>query len=268
MLSKDVFQNHWFCGHCQRHFKTINATKALAHVLKKSGHHVKSCKSTIPNQYLERYVNLEKPINDKKNARDNASEKLNEELTKKNHDVTINVTNNSKRRCVDKLVSQPTISDTVRPNSYQTTMKSFENQSNSSKQLSVLKQNETQLKVACADLCHAHGLPFTLPQTARFQKVLKLAKCVSSNFQPPSRFTISNDLLDKNYEIYVEENHKKLFSECDVFGLSMLGDGATVKKLPLINILCSGVNAPAVVLEIHDCTGHLEKGKKRCHIYC
>ena len=108
--------------YCQRHFKTINATKDLAHVLKKPGHHVKSCKSTIPNQYLERYVNLEKSINDKKNARDNASEKLNAELTKRNHNVTINVTNNSKRRCVDKLVSQPTISDTVRPNSYQTTM--------------------------------------------------------------------------------------------------------------------------------------------------
>jgi hypothetical protein len=54
-----------------------------------------------------------------------------------------------------------------------------------------------------------------------------------------------------------------LSKEVEVFGLTYFGDGATVKKMPLINILASGVHLPVAVLEIHDCSKHMADGGKK-----
>mgnify|MGYP000391209850 CR=1 FL=1 len=43
----------------------------------------------------------------------------------------------------------------------------------------------------------------------------------------------------------------------------MFGDGVTVKKIPLMNILQSGVYKPKAVMDIINCTGHLVKGGKK-----
>ena len=45
----------------------------------------------------------------------------------------------------------------------------------------------------------------------------------------------------------------------DVSGICMKGDGATIKKKPLFNILASAPNCPPIVLGVHDCTKHLAK---------
>ena len=51
--------------------------------------------------------------------------------------------------------------------------------------------------------------------------------------------------------------------EADIFGLLFLGDGATISKCPLLNILASAKNIPVAVLEIVDCQGHLARGNKK-----
>ena len=51
--------------------------------------------------------------------------------------------------------------------------------------------------------------------------------------------------------------------EADIFGLLFLGDGATISRCPLLNILCSAKNIPVAVLEIFDCQGHLSLGNKK-----
>jgi hypothetical protein len=48
--------------------------------------------------------------------------------------------------------------------------------------------------------------------------------------------------------------------DINVFGLSFYGDGATFKKMPLINILASGAYLQTALLEIVDATSHMEKG--------
>ncbi len=47
-----------------------------------------------------------------------------------------------------------------------------------------------------------------------------------------------------------------------MFGLGWLGDGATIKRMPLLKMLvmCSG-DAP-VVVSVCDCTDHMVAGKK------
>ena len=49
----------------------------------------------------------------------------------------------------------------------------------------------------------------------------------------------------------------------EIFGLLFLGDGATISRCPLLNILTSAKNIPVAVLEIVDCRGHLSEGNKK-----
>ena len=51
--------------------------------------------------------------------------------------------------------------------------------------------------------------------------------------------------------------------EADIFGLLFLGDGATISRCPLLNILCSTKKIPVAVLEIVYCQGHLSLGNKK-----
>ena len=51
--------------------------------------------------------------------------------------------------------------------------------------------------------------------------------------------------------------------ESEIFGLLFLGDGATISRVPLLNILVSGKNLPGVVLELFDCQGQLADGRKK-----
>ena len=56
---------------------------------------------------------------------------------------------------------------------------------------------------------------------------------------------------------------KTLMSEARVCGLTLFGDGATIKTVPLVNVLAAGINNPFALLDIADCTDHLAKGGKK-----
>ena len=42
-----------------------------------------------------------------------------------------------------------------------------------------------------------------------------------------------------------------------------MGDGTTIHKMPLINILALNGTTPPMTVSIHDCTKHLEAGGKK-----
>jgi len=54
-----------------------------------------------------------------------------------------------------------------------------------------------------------------------------------------------------------------LQKDADIYGISVFGDGATVKKKVLLNILASSVHIPSSCIEIVDCSRHLEVGGKK-----
>ncbi len=64
-----------------------------------------------------------------------------------------------------------------------------------------------------------------------------------------------------------DKNISKLLQDAVVFGLGWLGDGAPIKRMPLLNILVLCGNVPLTVVSIVDCTTHLSDGKKRCNTY-
>ena len=67
----------------------------------------------------------------------------------------------------------------------------------------------------------------------------------------------------------MERNLSLIEKESDIFGLLFLGDGATISRVPLLNILVSGKNLPVAVLELVDCQGHLaDSGTKNASFIC
>ena len=58
-----------------------------------------------------------------------------------------------------------------------------------------------------------------------------------------------------------------LLKDADVFGYAMFGDGATVKRMLLVNVLVSTPNEPCAVLDIVDCSEHMNSGGKKDATY-
>ncbi len=51
------------------------------------------------------------------------------------------------------------------------------------------------------------------------------------------------------------------------FGLGWLGDGATIRCMPLLNMMAMCGDAPPVVVTICDCTDHMSEGGKKDATY-
>jgi len=97
----------------------------------------------------------------------------------------------------------------------------------------------------------------------KFCTVLILAKNVTTKFQASGQIQVATTLLDMNFNAYIENNMNILEKEANVYGVGFFGDGATLQKMPFLNILCSSVHKPAACLEIIDYTKHLETGGKK-----
>ena len=102
-----------------------------------------------------------------------------------------------------------------------------------------MTSNETRLTVAITDIIISEDLSFNLSNKPRFKKVLELARTVSTCYQPPNRNLISKDILDVVHDQNMERNLSLIKKESDIFGLLFLGDGATISRVPLLNILVS-----------------------------
>jgi hypothetical protein len=51
----------------------------------------------------------------------------------------------------------------------------------------VVKNSGAKLNAAIADMIHAHSLPFSLLESPRFQRMLRLAKFAPPRYEPPRR---------------------------------------------------------------------------------
>ena len=132
----------------------------------------------------------------------------------------------------------------------------------------MMTSNETSLTIEISDLIISEGILFNLSQKPRFKKVLELARTVSKFYQPLNRKLISKDLLDVIHDQNMERNLSLIEKKFEIFGLLFLVDGATISRVPLLNILVSGIFSTVSVLEIVDCQGHLADGwEKEWNLY-
>ena len=56
-------------------------------------------------------------------------------------------------------------------------------------------------------------------------------------------------------------------SQTPMFGLGWLGDGATIRRMPLLNMMVMCGDANPVVVSICDCTDHMSEGGKKDATY-
>jgi hypothetical protein len=69
--------------------------------------------------------------------------------------------------------------------------------------------------------------------------------------------------MDSLFQVNFADLMCSLLSKVGIFGVSVFGDGATIKSIPLINILAASPNNPFALLDIVDCTAHLREGGKK-----
>ena len=111
-----------------------------------------------------------------------------------------------------------------------------------------ITSNDTRLNIFIEDLIISEGLPFNIDQKTGFKKVLELSRNVSKTYIPPNRKRISKELIDVIHEENMKRNIEIIKREAEIFGLLFLGDGATISKWPLLNILASTKNITVSVL--------------------
>ena len=113
-------------------------------------------------------------------------------------------------------------------------------------------------------------MPFSIVESPRLKAVIELAsKTDGGSAGIPGRNAIATNLLDANFKAKRDKTLAVLKGNAETFGISLFSDGATVKKMPLINVLAacpvSGTmqSCTPCVLNIHDCSEHMAKGGKK-----
>ncbi len=112
-------------------------------------------------------------------------------------------------------------------------------------------------------LIHNCGLPFSLADEPKLARVIKLSRGVASTYKPPTCQDVANRLLKFNYKQCLKKNEMLLLKDAVVYDLALYGDGAMVKRMPLLNMLASGAHLTTAILKITDCTGHMSAGGKK-----
>ena len=103
----------------------------------------------------------------------------------------------------------------------------------------LITSNDTHITIAIAYFIISEGLPFNISQKPKFKKVLEFSRNVLKTYITPNGKVISKELLDVIHEQNMKRNLAMIKKEAEIFGLLFLGDGATISRFPLFNILDS-----------------------------
>lgn len=127
----------------------------------------------------------------------------------------------------------------------------------------IRKSNNASVEMAIANFFHCENISDQIVESPRFARLIKLARTVGDDFKLPSRKKIVGELLDLNYDVVYKQNKEDLCKEAQTFGLAFLGDGATIKRMPLLNILGMCGNTLPTTVAVVDCTVHMQDGGKK-----
>ena len=122
---------------------------------------------------------------------------------------------------------------------------------------------KAQMDVTVADMIHSNAMPFVFARDLKFLRCLELARKVPVDYILPDCHAISGPLLKALYTINLTESIAMLLADSNMFGITLFGDGATIKTIPMINALAAGVNNPLALLDVFDCSEHCSKAGKK-----
>ncbi len=153
------------------------------------------------------------------------------------------------------------------PATFSSTKRSFQPSISTSfhNQQDICKCHNATLEFAIADLFHSENIPYRVVESARFWRVIKVARLCGDEFVCPDWKKIGGELLDLNFETRYQANKAALLKKAQTLGLAFLGDGATVRRMALLKILAMCANTPPITVWIQDCTTHMQDGGKKMH---
>jgi hypothetical protein len=120
-----------------------------------------------------------------------------------------------------------------------------------------------RMDIAIADFIFSKGLPISLVECAKFNKLIQSVRHIPPKYTPPYRKKMAGPLLDKIYQSTYDEQMRSLLKESKVFGIVLCGNGATIHKVQMMIFLGSSPNNPYALLDIVDCTCEMAKGGKK-----
>ena len=121
-------------------------------------------------------------------------------------------------------------------------------------------QDDDHLTSHIANFVLASGLEFSIVDKQAFKVMIKAAAKQSAGYVTPGRKRVAGALLDANYSARTLHRDNILRKDMAENGLCFMGDGATVNKTPLINLLASNGSSGLFLLGIIDCSGALAEG--------
>ena len=98
---------------------------------------------------------------------------------------------------------------------------------------------ERQLSLIINHFITTNTLPFHLSECPLLNRMLVLARNTNNSYKPPRRTEMSGALLDANYAAYQSSSLQRPLNNGNIFGLGIYGDGATIGKIPMMNILAA-----------------------------
>ena len=93
--------------------------------------------------------------------------------------------------------------------------------------------------------------------------LLAKARLVGNEFKCPNGRQVGGELLDHKYGSCSNQNRILVGKDANIFGLSWMSDGATISRIPLVNNLVMCADVIPTVMDIHDCTYHMDAGGKK-----
>jgi len=274
----------WKCLWCSNVFVPVHATRALYHVNRIKGGGIKPCKASIPANYLARYQAMRDDGSNKADSKKRGVEVV-DEIVKMQQNSSVATLLEGKRRCGSlssssskpHLKTPPELSSSAPSKNFfgisissSAPSKNFFGRSiqpsisaGINHQTDIRQVNNTIAQMAIADFFHCENISDVVVETPRFKRMVNVLSKIGSDFEIPKRKQIGGPLLDLNFQTKYNDNKTNLLKGADVFGLSFLGDGATVKRMPLMNILAACADTPPITVSIQDCSNHLEQGGKK-----
>jgi len=137
----------------------------------------------------------------------------------------------------------------------------------SSVNMDIRHSNNARVEMAIAYFFHAQNIPDAVDESPAFKRLVRQCRLVDSTFVIPSKKKIGGELLNINFENFKEINKTNLLKEAAVFGIVIMGDGATIYRMPLLNILAMSGTTPPLKIGILDCTTHMASGEKKDATY-
>jgi hypothetical protein len=137
----------------------------------------------------------------------------------------------------------------------------------SSVNMDIRQSNNARVEMAIADFFHAQNIPDAVVESPEFKRLVRQCCLVDSTFVIPNKKKIGGELLDINFANIKEINKTNLLKEAAVFGVVIMGDGATIHRMPLLNILVWN-HSTLDNRYIRLYNSHGLGGKEGCDVHC